>query len=160
MLDFLAFPDQSRVWIYQSNKPFPEDEVSRINKEVAEFAKSWVSHNRQLKATGGLLHDRFVVLVADETHAGPSGCSIDASVHFVKSLEHKYSLEMFDRMQFAFINEEGEVEMIHAGKLAEALKSGMISEDTLFFDNLVDNKKDFLSRWLVPFGKSWMKRFI
>jgi hypothetical protein len=101
-----------------------------------------------------------VVLVADETQAGASGCSIDASVHFVKSLEPKYSLEMFDRMQFAFINEEGDVETIHAGKLAEAMESGKITEDTLFFDNLVNNKKDFLSRWLVPFGESWMKRFI
>lgn len=159
MLDFLAFPDQSRVWIYQSDAPFPEHEVPRLNREVGEFARQWVSHNKQLKATGGLLHDRFIVLVVDESQAGASGCSIDASVRFVKSLEPKYGLDMFNRMQFAYIDDEGEVRSIHASELPKAVANGDVHDETLVFNNLVNTKQDFISNWLVPFGESWMKRF-
>lgn len=158
MLDFLAFPDHARIWIYQSNQQFPEAVLDQVNREIYHFSQVWTSHNRQLKATGGLLHERFVILVVDESNAGASGCSIDSSVRFVKSLEQKYNLELFDRMSFCYI-EDQEVRSIRAGDLPGAVTEGQISGETLFFDNLVDNKADFINRWVVPLEKSWMQRF-
>jgi len=159
MRDLLAFPDTSRVWIYQGNEKFPEQDIGLVNMRVRAFAQEWVSHNVQLKATGGLLHDRFLVLVADESKAGASGCSIDTSVRFVKAMGEAYHIDFFDRLNFAYLEGE-EVHLVHRNSLADLYGQERITDETLFFDNLVRNKGEFLARWVVPFGDSWMKRFV
>lgn len=79
-------PD-SKVWIYQSSRPFTEEEISAINDQLAIFTKQWTAHNAQLQAQGNIIEDRLILLIVDETHTAASGCSIDTSVHFIKSLE-------------------------------------------------------------------------
>lgn len=159
MRDLLAFPDSSRVWIYQADHALPVDEIGSINENIDAFSKEWTSHNRQLRATGGLLHDTFVILVADESAAGASGCSIDASVRYVTSLGEKYGVGFFDRLTFAFLDGE-KIRHIHRDRLSEAFKKGEITDDTLFFDNLVRDKAEFIARWVTPLGTSWIKRFV
>ena len=76
----------SKVWMYQSSRPLSPEEQQRINVEMQAFARQWTAHNQQLKAWGGVLEDRVLVLMVDETVAGASGCSIDKSVHFMQDL--------------------------------------------------------------------------
>lgn len=159
MRDLLAFPDESRVWIYQSNKNLPTDQIGLLNEKIEQFAKDWTSHNKQLNATGGLLHDTFVILVADESRAGASGCSIDTSVRFVTDLGKTYGVDFFDRLTFAFLDQES-VHRVHRDDLKELHASGQVHDGTLFFDNLVKNKSEFLTRWVTPLGDSWIRRFI
>ena len=35
MRNLLAFPDESRIWIYQADRPFAEEDVMKINDEIA-----------------------------------------------------------------------------------------------------------------------------
>ncbi|MEM6379906.1 MAG: hypothetical protein AAF705_17040, partial [Bacteroidota bacterium] len=102
-----ALPDTTRVWIYQSNRPFTQEEGVEITALAKQFAQRWVSHSQQLRAFATLLHDRFLVLMVDESNAGASGCSIDSSVAFVKALQAKYEVDFFDRMRFSFQGEDG-----------------------------------------------------
>ncbi len=97
--------DTSRVWIYQSNQAFSAAQAQEIQLKIKAFCKSWVSHSNQLKADGALVHNRFVVLSVDESQAGASGCSIDKSVHFIKGIEQTFGVNMFDRMLFAYQNQ-------------------------------------------------------
>jgi hypothetical protein len=159
MHDLLAFPDSSRVWIYQANKPLPADSIGFVNSRIIDFSMQWTSHNKQLRATGGLLHDLFIVLVSDESRAGASGCSIDTSVKFVKGIGEEYDVDFFDRLYFTYLHDD-RVERLHRDQLSEAYRDNIISDDTLFFDNLVKDKGEFLARWVTPFGQSWMKRFV
>jgi hypothetical protein len=158
MRDLLAFPDSSRVWIYQGDKPLPADDIGLVNDQIESFAKEWVSHNIQLSATGGLLHDMFLILVADESRTGASGCSIDPSVRFVRQMGEAYQTDFFNRLYFTYLADE-KVHRVHRDGIAELYGQGKINDDTLFFDNLVADKKQFLERWVTPFGKSWIKRF-
>ncbi|MEO6189842.1 MAG: hypothetical protein ABIO44_05145, partial [Saprospiraceae bacterium] len=86
MLDLLAFPDDSRIWIYASDKIIPDKQVSEIHSSIQEFTKSWQSHQQDLAATGGILHNHFIILVVNENKNSPGGCSIDKSIHYVQSL--------------------------------------------------------------------------
>ena len=97
---------ESRVWIYQSSTAFDEEEVATLNQQLANFSRNWVSHNRALKSFASVYHNRFIVLMVDETQAGASGCSIDKSVHFIKQIEQHYGVSLFDRMSFAFKNDD------------------------------------------------------
>ena len=160
MHNLLSFPDESRVWIYQGNKTIPQEDVGRVNAQLIDFAEQWTSHNIMLKATAGLLHDRFVVLVVNQDVAGASGCSIDASVRYVKALGDQYGIDFMDRQLLTYLTPEDEVREVHMHGLSDLYTTGEVRDDTLFFDNLVQNKDDFLGRWLVPLEDGWMKRFI
>ena len=153
------FSDQSRIWVYQSNREFTESEVGEMNAHLAKFAQKWVSHQHQLIAHGEVLHQRFVVLMVDDVQGnGASGCSIDASVKFVQELGKAYRTDLFNRLEFAYFD-EGKVKVIHKTELPKLLEEGVISEETLFFDNLVKDKGALKDRWMVPLKDSWHRRF-
>src|SRR5690606_29339606 len=160
MRNLLAFPDDARVWIYQADRPFAAEDINLINTEIEAFCAQWTSHNSALRAIGGVMHDIFVVLVADESAARASGCSIDKSVAFIKALEQRYSRRLLDRQQIAWLDENEALQIMPLSGLKQAVAEGRISPDTIVFDNLVSNRKDFLHGWTVRLGDSWMKKFM
>ena len=160
MRNLLAYPDESRVWIYQADKPFEEGDIAHINEDIDRFCEQWTSHSKELRALGGVMHDLFVVLVVDETMASTSGCSIDKSVAFVKSLEQKYGRRLLDRNNIAWLDEDEQLHTIPLVGLKDAVAAGKMNLETPVFDNLVATRKEYISRWTVPLGRSWMKRFV
>lgn len=159
MKDFQQFPPETRVWIYQSNKPFPTELVPQLKTVVDRFAQNWVSHSNQLRAHGDVLHDRFILLAVDESQAGASGCSIDKSVHFLKQLESELGVDLFDRMTFAW--KEGDtVKTAAQTEFSSLYQEGKITPETLVFDNLVKTKGELEEKWLKPLNQSWHKRFV
>ena len=151
--------DESRVWIYQSNRLLSEEEAKKIQNHLDNFCQQWASHSRQLKAAGKVVNRSFVVLMADESQAGASGCSIDSSVHFVKALQQEFSIDLFDRMNFAF-ESENEVHIANRGTFEELYRSGKIKDTTVVFDTLVKTKKDFDLGFKKPLSESWHHRFV
>ncbi|MCC6725525.1 MAG: hypothetical protein IT258_13535 [Saprospiraceae bacterium] len=159
MENFQQFPAETRVWIYQSNKPIPSETASELRNVVNQFAQNWVSHNRQLRAHGDVLHNRFILLAVDESQADASGCSIDKSVHFLKQVEQQLGVDLFDRMTFAWMDGEA-VKTASSQEFATLYQSGQINNETLVFDNLVKTKGELEEKWLKPLNQSWHKRFI
>ena len=159
MIENSTLADTSKVWIYQSDKAFTQDESIEIQNHVDIFCKNWVSHSNELKAAGKLIHNRFIVLMVDESNAGASGCSIDKSVHFVKSVESKYKVGMFDRMNFSY-QIDGEVKTASRDEFAELYNNKVINDETLVFDNLVSNKAAFDKEWVKPLKNSWHSRMV
>lgn len=150
---------QSRVWVYQTNRELTDTEITEIQKALDAFTRQWVSHNRQLKADSKIYHRRFIVLMVDETQAGASGCSIDASVHFLQGLQQKYQLDLFDRLQFAF--REGEqIQVLGKDAFQEWYRSGRISDKTVVFNNLVKTLEELEKNWQIPLKDSWHKQFV
>src|SRR5688500_13092453 len=159
MRNLLAFPDESRVWIYQANQPFEDADIPNVNEDIDRFCEQWTSHNKDLKAIGGVMHDQFVVLVVDESHASTSGCSIDKSIAFIKNLEQKYNRSLLERDKIAWLDENEQIHTLKLADLTKAIAEGKLDMDTKVFDNLVATRRDYISRWTVPLGSSWMKRF-
>lgn len=153
-------PPQSRVWIYQANQPLTDEKSKEVQLAAADFARQWVSHNRQLKAAADFLHNRFLVLLVDETQAGASGCSIDTSVSFVKQLQAQYEVDFFDRMHFSYQDANGEVKTLSRSDFEKAYQNGTITDDTLVFDTLVKNKMELDTAWLKPLKDSWHARLV
>jgi hypothetical protein len=159
MWELLSLDEASKVWIYQANRFFTDEEKAAIEQEIEEFVDKWASHNRQLKAYGNVFHHKFICLMVDETQAGASGCSIDSSVHFIQYLEKKYGVDLFDRLNYSYLVGK-EIKTVPHEQFSEAYANGEIGDETLMFDNLVRTKKDFISRWTVPLSESWFKRMI
>ncbi len=149
----------TRLWVYQANKPFPSDAVPEIRSNLRAFARQWVSHNRQLKADADVLHDRFVILMVDESQADASGCSIDSSVHFLKKLQAEYGVDLFDRMYFSYQDGDA-VHTVSREEFARRYAEGQINDHTLVFDTLVESKAAFDAGWLKPLSESWHARLV
>lgn len=152
-------PDSARVWIYQSDRPFTDDEVSVIRSQVNSFINEWTAHSQQLAAAGDVLFERFIVLAVDERQAGASGCSIDKSVHFIKGVESQFNVALFDRMNFAFLQDD-EVAVLPSSDFTQLYASQGLHEDTLVFDNLIQTIGDMKRGWIKPLKLSWHKRFV
>ena len=152
-------PDWSRVWIYQSNRPFTEREITVLKSQINAFTTDWTAHSQQLCATGDVLYNQFIVLAVDEKQAGASGCSIDKSVHFLQSIENQFNTQLFDRLNFAYLKDNN-VEIAPSTAFSRLYTEGVISDDTLVFDNLVSTVGDLKTKWTKPLRESWHWRFV
>lgn len=155
-----SFPDDSRVWIYQSNRAFTVDESISIQELLHGFANTWLSHGTKVTGFGTLLFGQFIILMADESSTGVSGCSTDSSVRLIKTIELDHSVQLLDRTNLAFIVEE-RIQLISLAQFEEAKEAGIVSPDTFYFNNNIQTKEALLHNWIIPTNASWLaKRFI
>ena len=102
LVDFKDLPDSSRIWIYQSNRSFSEVELVEIRAALDQFLSEWTAHGSDLNAGYEIPYNRFIVIALDQSIAGATGCSIDASVRFIQSLEQKYTVDLLDKMNVSY----------------------------------------------------------
>ena len=149
------FDERSRVWVYQSTRPFTDEQAKEIDEQILQFTEQWQVHGKPAKGWGKLLFNRFVVMMADERVEPISGCSTDGMVRVIKSIERQYSCNLFDRLSITFLV-KGQAEVLPMGQVQYALEKGYINADTLLFNNLVNSKQEMIDHWLQPLNQSWM----
>jgi hypothetical protein len=153
------FSPTSRVWIYQCNRLFSQDEVLQVEEMLHEFAATWKSHGDTVTGYAGLFFGRFIIVMADESRTGVSGCSTDSSVRLMKQVEEKFGVTLFDRQLLAFVTEE-KITLLPLPELANAIDNNVIGADSLYFNNTVLTKAELVSNWIIPVKQSWLgKRF-
>lgn len=150
-----SFHPSSRVWVYQSSRIFSLAEALDIEDLLNDFAKNWQSHGTPVKGAGYLFFGQFIILMADETATGVSGCSTDSSVRLVKDIEKRFNVNMFDRTTLAFVVKD-KIQMLPMSQLQYAAGNGFITADTLYFNNLVLTKEELEHKWIVPVRESWL----
>ncbi len=146
--------ENSRVWLYQSDRPLNETEIETTIAILKDFTKTWTAHNNQLKATFEIKYNRFIALIVDENQAGASGCSIDKSVHIMKDLEQKFNINLFDRFHIAW-KRDNEILSANRQEFEEMIKLGKINSETIVFNNLVQTYSQYLQNWEIQFKDSW-----
>lgn len=159
LIDFKDLPDNSRVWIYQANRKLSDEEVKKITEKTLDFLTKWTAHGAELEAGLELKYNRFIVLGLNQENASASGCSIDASVHFIQSLEQEFEVDLLDKMNVSFYTGEYIVykTLVDFKKMA---KDKSVSKNTIVFNNLVNTKLEYLENWEVPAHESWHNRFL
>jgi len=148
----------TRVWIYQANRSFTQQEENQIQQVLSAFCQQWMAHGQPLAAGFEVRNNRFVVLLVDESGHAASGCSIDGSVHVMKSLQTQLGIDFFDRTQVAFwIGDR--IQTIPFTRLKQAFESGELSSQTLVFNLQAATKDELDNRWLVPAENTWLAKY-
>jgi len=157
-VNFNDLADDARIWIYQSNRLLTDQEQEEINTDLKTFLEQWTAHGKDLKAGFELKYKRFIIIGLDaQTQA--SGCSIDASVHFIQELEKKYEIDLLDRMNVSF--KQGDFIAYKTLKDFKVMaKNKSVSKNTVVFNNLVATKAEYLDHWEVPASESWHSNFV
>ena len=70
-----------------------------------------------------------------------------------------HEVDLFDRMRFGAVV-EGQLKLLAKDDFAAAVAEGIISNETLVVNTLVQNLQEMQQKWLVPFGKSWHRRLV
>ncbi len=159
LVEFESLPDTSRVWIYQANRSFNSEELDELKQAFNGFITEWTAHGQDLKAGFEIRYNRFVIIGLDQSLISASGCSIDASVHFIQHLEKIYKVELLDKMNVSY--KQGDFvaykSLLDFKKMA---KQKAVSAKTIVFNNLVATKGEYLEHWEVPASESWHSRFM
>jgi hypothetical protein len=153
------FAPDSRVWVYQSSRLFSFTEAIHVEDLLTNFADNWQSHGAPVKGYGNLFFGQFIVLMADERATGVSGCSTDSSVRLIKQIEQLFNVNMFDRQSLAFLVKD-KIQMLPLAQLQYAIDNNFITADTIYFNNLVQNKEELAHKWMIPVKDSWLARKI
>lgn len=154
-----TLPNHSRVWIYQADRFLTENEVNSANLMLAEFVAKWAAHGKKLDAAAEVINNLFIVIGVDEQQAAASGCSIDASMGIILTLENQFNVSFTNRMIMAAeVDNAITLKSIH--DLPALIDNKELSLDTLVFDNLVNTIGDWKTNWLKPMRDSWHVRFV
>jgi hypothetical protein len=129
-----------------------------------EFTRTWVSHGVPVKGAAHLFFGQFIILMADETATGVSGCSTDSSVRLIKEIEKSFGVNMFDRMTLAVVvkdkSGDDRVQLLPMAQLQYAIDHGFVSAATIYFNNLVQSKEELEKNWMIPLKDSWLAKRI
>ena len=132
-------------------------EAFELEEILGDFVSTWTSHGDKVKGYANLFFGTFIVIMADETGTGVSGCSTDSSVRLIKDIEKRFQVQLFDRENLTFyINNK--IQHLPLNQLAYAIENSFIKSDTIYFNNLVLTKKELEQNWLIPVRQSWLAK--
>ena len=158
LVDFKTLPEEAKVWVYQANRSFSEDELEQITSKLNLFVENWAAHGTGLEAGFEIRYKRFIILGVNQANQMATGCSIDASVHFIQQLEKDYNVDLMDKMNVSY--KQGEFvahkTLIDFKKMA---KDRAVTGKTIVFNNLVNTKGELDEAWEIPASESWHNRF-
>ncbi|EMR03110.1 hypothetical protein [Cesiribacter andamanensis] len=157
-IPYPQLPAASRVWIYAAPRPFNQAELQHIEATAPAFLDDWATHGSPMQASYHILQGQFLVLAVNEAVQAASGCSIDSSMGYIRSLEQQFSLSLTDRSQ-VYVLQEGRVQAIPVAALKQRIADGALTPESLLLNTLAATKGALEQHWQQAAGQSWLKRY-
>ncbi|QSE98268.1 hypothetical protein [Fulvivirga lutea] len=158
-VSFDSISDNARLWVYQSSRELTTEEIAKIEPLLEQFINQWTAHGNNLQASYKIYYNRFIALAVDENLHNATGCSIDSSVNFMRSLAQNLNVDLFDRTQIAF-KENDEIKIESLNNFKNKVKSGELATEVMVFNNAISLKKELEEKWILPLAESWAGRFL
>src|SRR5690554_7654220 len=99
LVNFDQLSPESRIWIYQANKPFTDHQEKWLFQELQSFTTNWDSHGNPLTSSFQITNNQFIIIGVEGNSLEASGCSIDKSIDLIKSIETELNITLLDRSQ-------------------------------------------------------------
>lgn len=156
---YKTFPDNSKVWVFQSSRFFTESELNLLRVKLTAFVDNWDSHGSLLKADYDILHKLFIVFFVDEQGDRMCGSAQDRLLRLMKEIESELEVELLNRMNLSYM--DGNVpRVVRMSDFSALATTGDIQEETLVFDNSISTKSAFDHKWMVSIKDSWHKQLL
>lgn len=146
--------DNARVWIYTADRELNAAECAVVNAYMTHFISDWAAHGAGLRAGFEVMHQRYLVVAADEATVAASGCSIDSSVRVIKDLGAKLTIDFFNRTLVGF-EDEGTLRFSPIHDFWARRKANLVHDETLVFNTLAATLGELRRSALLPFAESW-----
>ncbi len=159
MIQFSKLTENARIWVYISNRFITPEEQKTICSKGSTFLSTWAAHGADLKAALEIIDNCFLVIAVDEDNTSASGCSIDASITFLQSLEKDVNISFLDWQNIAYFDEQ-EVKLSNRKSFAAAIKENKISHQVEVFNANIKTKKDLDTQFKVRLAESNFKNLL
>lgn len=159
VVTFDKISDESRIWIFQSNRLIPDLDIESLKKQIDIFLSSWTSHGNQLMVASKIKYNLFIIIALDQSRSTASGCSIDKLVSFIKNIENEYQISLLDRLDISF-RDKNKISVLRLDDFKRKILEKKINNDTIVFNNLINLKSDLSDNWEIPLNRSWHQKLI
>ena len=157
-IDFAQLPADSRVWIFSADRVLSNDQQTQLLASVDGFLAQWGAHDMPLTAGREIRYDRFLFIAVDQQRVGPSGCSVDALVRQMKTLQQELCVEVVDHAPVLFRRGD-EIARVAREEFLALVADGEVSLDTTVFDNTLTRLGDVRDgRWETNAARTWHGR--
>lgn len=157
---FPEYDENSRLWVFMSERALLDDEISTINELLKVFIPEWKTHGQEMKAGFEVIEKRFIIIGADESVTGASGCSIDSLTRYIKMIEGKIGTVFTNRMLIAWRGDDGVLNTNSLSEFRQKVKSGEIGSETIIYDNSVFTLYSFRNEWKKKLKDSWGRKYL
>tara|TARA_A100000164_G_C21463783_1_gene565772 strand:+ start:138 stop:620 length:483 start_codon:yes stop_codon:yes gene_type:complete len=159
IVDFKTMPDDSRIWIYQSNRDFNESEIGVINDKTISFLDNWQAHGKDLECSYSIIDKRFIVIAVNESVNPIGGCSIDFSLQLIKDISNTIGIDLLNRL-IVNCKLDNRIESLSLSDLKNKIKDGCFSPETIIFNTTINSKFELLNNFEIGIRSSWLSKFI
>ena len=159
IVNFKTMPDDSRIWIYQSNRDFNESEIGIINDKTTSFLDNWQAHGKDLECSYSIIDKRFIIIAVNESFNPIGGCSIDFSLQLIKDISNTIGIDLLNRL-VVNLKIDNRLESLSLGDLKNKIKDGDFSPETIIFNTAINSKSELLNNFEIDIKSSWLSKFI
>ena len=158
-VDFKNMPDDSRIWIYQSDRDLIELEMSIIDDKTSLFLDSWQAHGKDLECSYSIIYKRFIIIAVNENINPIGGCSIDYSLQLINDISDSIQVNLLNRLIVNF-KIDNKISSASLNDLKSKIKDGTFSSETIIFNTSINNKGELLNDFEIDIGSSWLSKFL
>ena len=148
----------TKTIIFPASRSINHEEKLDIFMKIKDFLTSWKAHGNPLQFNVCIEYEQFIIIRVDENIEPASGCSLDALNNFIRKIEQKYQLGLFNRMKAIFL-ENNILKTLRLKDFCATLKNKELRSDILIFDFSSNNEEEFSKRFLLPLKESWAKDY-
>jgi len=159
IVDFKTMPDDSRIWIYQSNRDFNDSEIGIINDKTISFLDNWKAHGKDLECSYSIIDKRFIIIAVNESVNPIGGCSIDFSLQLIKDISNTIGIDLLNRLVVNY-KIDNRLESLSLSDLKNKIKDGGFSPETIIFNTAINSKSELLNNFKIDIRSSWLSKFI
>lgn len=157
-IPFEKLSEMARVWVFQANRSFTNEEEQEIETILTNYLNQWASHRSPLVGSFEIKYHRFIIVAAEaEQHI--CGSSVDGMVRLIQELEQKFQIDLLDKMNVSYKTGEY-ISYKPLTDFKKMVKERAVSEKTIVFNNLVNTIYEYQNDWEIPLEESWHKRFL
>ncbi|GAB2620891.1 hypothetical protein [Belliella aquatica] len=158
-LEFQEIAAHARIWIYQSDRKFTQEEIFWVKDRLKAFCEQWNTHGALMPTSYEIKFDQVIILSVDESNLDASGCSIDSSVKALREIEQRMGVNLIDQGKIGFLASQDALTVNSVFGIKESVLSGLLNPETLVLNPLVKEKADLENKWLIPAKESWLNKY-
>lgn len=155
---FENLPKNSKIWVYQSERTLKEEEIAETENLIHAFLETWETHGKPIKGSFKIFFKRYIIIAVDSSYITASGCSIDKSVELMQHLESNFQVSLLDRSIVGY-KSNGEINVCRFSDIKSLINQGIISENTLIFDNSIQELSELDTKWQVSAKNTWTSKY-
>ncbi|WP_395767726.1 hypothetical protein [Aquirufa sp.] len=156
-IPFQEMPNQARIWVYQASRSLQASEIDQITQTITEACQAWEAHGAPLQASFEIRHKQVIIVAVNEAMNAASGCSIDASTRWFKTLGESFQVDFFNRDLAVVRNEQ--VTLIGLGQLKSSIEAGNLHPADQIITPLLQTLKQYREAWTCKAADSYLKRY-